>query len=197
MKSWIEFYDYYLADLPGCTYYAAGNALRQAAQEFCQRTKALRMTVDPLTLTTDSIYDFDFTTNEVLVQVLWAKIDDQDLRILAPGEDSEGTRSIRAIDSSQFELFPDPTAGQILTMECAIKPSNTSDSIDDFLYDQYAEKIAYGAKARLMMQADKPYTNLQLAPVNGALFDAAIASATLRVARSYSNLPLRTRANFL
>lgn len=197
MTPFIDFYDYYLADINGCTYYAAENELRKAAQEFCQRTKASVVRMSPILLFAGiDTYEFDVEKQHVLVRLEEAKLDGKQLDILLRDSLSTGG-SIRPLSDTSFQLTPFPSDGQRLEIRAIVKPSNKATGLDDELYAQYAEAISYGAKARLYLQPDKPYTNPNLAMTHKAMFDEAIGIASQRVAKSYSRAPLRTAGHYL
>lgn len=197
MKTLADFHDYYLADITGCTYFAAENELRKAAQEFCEKTKVAVVNMEPVLLFTGvDTYQFDVTKQQVFLQLEQARIDTgEPLKILLRDQPEE-QRSIQPINDREFKLIPSPSTGQKLYLRASTKPSNTATQLDDDLYDQYAEAIASGAKARLMMQLDKPYTNVQMAMVHRTEFDYQIGRAQIRVAKSFSNAPLRTTSSF-
>lgn len=197
MKTWADFYTFYLADLPGCTSFAAANELRRAAQEFCGRTRVWRVDLDPtITNAKEDTYEFELEDDWLLCKVLAAKLDDADLNILTPSDDLRGATGILPLDQTQFTLFPQPGAKQRVYITAALKPSNEADGVEDYVFDHYAEKIAYGAKARLMMRPNKPYSDPAMAERFEEKFEQAIADATWNAAKAYSQAPLRTRAKF-
>lgn len=199
MKSWIDFYDYYLSNLPGCTFFAAQNALRMAAQEFCDRSKVWRVTMDPVvTVANTSIYDFDITADQEIVKLLSAKLGGQNIAPLAPDQaEMAGTHGILVLNPREFMLLPDPPAGLSLVMKVAFKPSNKSSGVEDWIYTSFAEQIAAGAKARLMAEANKQYSDPKGSADNQMIFDAGIGSAVIKAAKAYSSAPLRTQASFM
>jgi hypothetical protein len=48
-------------------------------------------------------------------------------------------------------------------MRVALKPTRTSTSIEDFIFEDYAETVYAGARFRLLVVPAKPYTNPELA----------------------------------
>ena len=200
MKLWASFYSYYLQDLPGCTSFAAVNELRRAAQEFCERTKVFRVDLDPTTTNaSEDTYEFEIDEEQMLVKVMSAKLDTQDLKLLLPGDEitMSGTAAMLVLDQTQFTLMTQPAARQKVYVKAVMKPSNSSTGVEDFIFDQYAEAIAHGAKSRLMNKAGKTYTNPALAQQEKQEFEAAISKTLMRAAKAYSSAPLRTRASFI
>lgn len=197
MKLWDDFYTYYLADVTGCTYFAAVNELRRAAQELCERAKVWRVELDPVrTMAGQSVYDFELTGDQELVKVMEARLNDIELDIIIPGKKPRGFLALQPLNSREFKLFPEPITGLRVDMTAILKPSDTSEGIEDHLYAQYAEKIAYGAKARLFAQPGKPYTNPALAAAFEQKFADAVADANWRAEKAYSNAPQRVKAQF-
>lgn len=198
MKTWADFYDDYLSDLPGLTLFAAANQLRLAAQEFCQKTKCLVQTQDPvITTATDTVYDFNLPRNVSLVQLISATVDGQTVHNLNTDNPGMMRNCIRAVNTKQFELIPAQAAGIPVITTCSVKPSKVATGVDDWLWEQYAEQISLGARARLMTLKDKPYTDAQLGIVNGTRFEEAIGQAKIDAARAHSKAPIRVKASFM
>lgn len=198
MKLWTDFYDNYLRDLRGCTSFAAANELRRATQEFCDRTKVWRVSLDATTTNAkEDTYDFEIEEEMLLVKVMSAKLDEQDLKILLPDDDIRTGGALLVLDHTQFLLTTQPAARQKVYIKAIMKPSELATGVEDYIYDQYAEKIAYGAKARLQSLADRPYSHPALAQENQERFETAIANVIMRTAKANSSAPLRTKANFM
>jgi hypothetical protein len=196
MKTWIDWYDFYLRDLPGLTSFAAANELRKAAQEFCRRTGVWRKTMDTMTLTATDIHDFELSSTEKVVKITSAKLNGQTLDPLTREQLDDQNRGITAISATQFQLYPEPASGDTLDLKVTLTPSNTALGVEDFIYDDYAEAIAYGAKARLMRRKDTDYYDPAEAEVNEARFERAISQAHFDAAKGKTRAPLRTRGSF-
>lgn len=197
MKSWMDFQDVHLSDLPGCTYFAAANALRQAAQEFCRRAQVWRVTLDPVTTVANtSVYDFDITSQFEIIKLNSAKLNGQRINILLE-EPMASEAGILLRSQREFELFPVPAAGLSLVLNCLLQPAESATGIEDYLYAAHARAIATGAKAMLMAMNGRPYSNPAEAVKKEAQFNEAIAAARLRSAKAYSSAPLRAQGSFL
>lgn len=199
MKTWMNFYDYYLRDLPGCSSFAAESELRKAAQEYCRKTQIWRVTFDPMFMVTGvDTYEFDITTSQEVHKLLSAKLDGQPITPMLPDSDGEfAVRGIKPLSGREFQMFPTPSDGQILVIKAVMYPSNTATGVEDFIYADHAEAIAQGAKARLKAISDKPYSDPAGAAVAEAKFNDAIGNAAFRSAQGFSRAPLRTRASFI
>jgi hypothetical protein len=198
MKLWPDFYDQYLGDVPGCTYFMAENELRQAAREFCERSQAWRARMEPITTVAGRrLYSFDYNSRYDVCKVIGASLDGQYIHIMLPGDEIQaGASGLLALNQRDFELYPTPAGGLTLQISAILKPSMTAQGLDDALYAEYAPAIAQGAKARLFIQANQQYTNPGAAAACRETFDQQVGRATIRAAKAYSRAPLRTRASF-
>lgn len=94
--------------------------------------------------------------------------------------------SINDDGSIKLFQFPKDTAFTTATGELSILldivciPDETITEIDDFFYARWGQAIESGAKALMMMQADKPWGNIQMASVHAKIFDAAINSSRIK-----------------
>lgn len=198
MKTWDAFDFAYLHEVQGCTYLTAANALRMAAQEFCERTKCWRATMGAVAMATGtSVYDFGLASDRALVKLLSAKLAGQDIALLLHDQLDGCTPGICALDGSQFAVQPVPLTGQSMVIKAVLKPSNAATGVEDDLFSQYAEAIAKGAKARLFAMANQPFSNPGAAIAARAEFEAAISTTIIRVAKAFSSAPLRTQASFM
>jgi hypothetical protein len=94
-------------------------------------------------------------------------------------------------DERSFTVWPvpDKVYRNGLTMRVALKPTRSSESVEDVIFEEYAEVIAAGALTRLMSSAGKPYNNIQMAAVYKMAFERGINNAKLRMNAGH------TRAN--
>lgn len=198
MKSWVDLYDYALADIPDCSHFMAANALRRAAQEFCARTKAWRVNLGAKRLVAGiSAYDFDVEPTQEVCELISATLDGQPIDPLTPEQSGSGARGVLLLSEREYSVEPTPAGSAILRMRVALRPSNTATGIEDFLFAAYAKDIGKGAKAELFGMTNQPFSNPGAAQAERGEFDAAIARTALRVAKGFSGAPLRTRPSFL
>lgn len=198
MKRWDEFYTVYLYDVQGATYFAAANELRRAAQEFCDRAKVWRTDLDPVLTTAGNVlYDFDISGDQEVVKLLAATLDGRDIPVLRAADRLPGFAAVKALNAREFILSIQPVNDQKIVTTVILKPSHAAAGIDDHLYAQYAEQISWGARSRLYMAPDKPYTNPDLALMFEKRFRDAIADANWRAEQAYSAEPVRTQPQFL
>lgn len=204
MKKWADFYDYLLPDVPGCPLAMADLQLRQAAREFCETTLAWVEWLDDVTTVADVLeYDFDLTPLQEVIQLQRATIDDKNLPVASERDippdwrvSASMDRCVFTLDKKAFYVVPAQSAGLLVATQCALKPSQTAAGVEDFIHEQYAEVIASGAKARLMLSPKKPYTDGTLAAYHRGVFDSKCSEIAWQVAKSHGNAPRRTRSHY-
>lgn len=189
MKAFDQFYPYILVDVIGCPNPVVDNALRIAAREFCQTTKAIREWSDPVIAAGgETLLYFDLPNGQELVKVIKANVNDDidgyevisykdlpnDWQAATP--ESIGNK-VAQLDQETYRVFPTPVAGDVITLQIATKPTATATTVHDDLVDRFADAIAAGTKARLMTSAGMAWSNPALAGVFRNQFDAAMRSA--------------------
>lgn len=196
MRTWLDLFDLYLTDVTGCTIKAACDALREAAQIFCERTKVWRSDLDPvLTRPDQQFYEFDTSDEVQVIKVFAVKLAGADVPLYL--EAKAGQQCIQAISPVQFALYPPAKVkGLKLEFNVALMPTNTASGIEDWVADRYARQLVLGAKSILYGAADKPYSNQGAAIDMRGQFDAAIADVKGEVAAAFSTAPVRVQAQF-
>jgi len=188
MKALSQFYPFVEPEVMGCPYPVIDHQLRLAMREFCDETRVWKEWLDPVTLDgTTSRFDYDLTQSQELVRVLRASIDGEELDIVDGGstpadwnEDvpSDITRdTLVHFDTAEYLILPKPTAGGVLLVQMAFRPSLAATQVGDILYTRYAEKVAEGCKARLMAMLGQPWANAAQSDYHARRFARAIADA--------------------
>jgi hypothetical protein len=214
MATLTSFYPYVLPDVPGCPEISVDLALRSSLIEFCEKSLILQRDHDPLTVVAGVVdYDFEPPTGNLVVKIMKAWYKTKELQPVAPDEidkselynrtfegastDGAEPKYILQKDERTFSLFPIPkdNAANALTMRVAYKPTRTTTTVDDVLFEDYAEVIAHGAKARLFMSPGKTYTNPQLAVAAMDQFGRGVNTARQRAVRGHvrSDLSVQMR----
>jgi hypothetical protein len=90
-------------------------------------------------------------------------------------------------DLRTYSLYPIPkeTARLALTMRVALKPTRSATTIDDFIFEEYAETIGHGAIARLALSQGKPYSDLKLAAARNGMYLTGVNVARDRAQKGY------------
>lgn len=188
-----------------CPQPVALNAIRNACIEFCEQSQWLVYEHDPVTYTANvGNYEFDPPTDTTVTRLLeaWGL----DIRLIPKSQEEltlmfgtawrEATGSPRYYTQlSQDEIIlvpkPDVRAANALKMIVVLKPLRSSSAVDPLLYENYAETIAFGARARLYDTPGQPYSDPKQAVKFRAWFESAIGNAKIERNRGL------TRANIV
>ena len=192
----------YVPDVPE---FVAENAIKQACIEFCERTRFWQTDLDPqLTLGKTATYSIDTPTGTKFVDVVEAWYNDV---LLIPKSAEELTRIYRYTDwrtvqsdpqyltrivPDELILVPMPmSSGGELKVRAALAPTRESTQVDDQLYEQFLEYIAYGARARLYNSPKQPYFDKPSALEFEKKFRSAISEVRTRVNKGLSRASVK------
>lgn len=209
-KTYEDFFDEVLPYLPGCTPALAKVAIRNAVIDFCEGSLILQRDHDPVSALEGIIdYEFDPPTGYLVTKVMRAWYKGNELTAKAPDElpspnlyntaypnavvTKQDPSIITQKDERTFTIYPHPqeTATSAITMRVALKPTRASTSIEDVIFEDYAEIIGHGAKYRLMSAPSKPFTSPDGASSSKILFDEGVNTARQRAVRGYVRSDLR------
>lgn len=208
MTLWSAWFPDIAPHVPGCPTAIIIHELRRSAQEFFRRTQAWRevqffpvaaLQSDVSILPDDKTLDlvrirtvyFDKkrlvpTTYETLSQLFT----DQFLSHTAtyPGE-------YYALEPGVLNLYPTPINAAVdgLTVMMAVTPGESSTGLPDSIALKYRDTVIAGAKARLMVYPNKPWTNMDMAGVYSQKFATEADKFTADAARSFSNARIPAR----
>lgn len=202
MKTWDQFLRDVLPDVTGCPEPVAEHAIMRAAQEFCMGSRAWRVWLDPVT-TRENVteYDIELEPSTILARLENATLDGRIIDVLAQEDlrpdwktNSNGLSTcVFTQDGQTVTLLPAQTAGMSLLIEASLQPTDDAQGVPDFIHQQYAEIIAMGAKARLMRQANKPYTDFAQSLSLRSDFEGLTNSAGIRRMRGMTSTRSRPR----
>lgn len=214
MTQYEAFFPYVLPEVPGVAEPVALLAIRNACIEFCEKSLILTRDHDPVTIEPGVVdYDLSPPSGYLVVKVQKAWVENNQIDPVAPDFVRDAAVYNRLFASYQsapstptaylqkeerlISLWPvaDKQYPNGLTMRVALKPTRSSEKIDDVIFEEYAEAIASGALTRLMSSAGKPYTNLEMAVVHQAKFQQGINVARQRAGHGHvrSNLSVKLR----
>lgn len=204
MKSHNDFLDYVMPQVPGATVNMALHEIKSTIIDFCEKSLILQETLDPIAVIANtSDYDLEPPKNRLVVKILrgWYKnrllnhestdnIDDATLynKVINDVEVRKGDPFvIMQKDPRTFTLYPEPhdTVANAVTLRVALKPTRSVDTIDDFIFEDYADTIGHGVISRMALSLDKPYYNTQLAVARDALYRAGLNVARDRALKSF------------
>lgn len=204
-------YDAFLPEVlpyvPECPEIVALNAVRNACIEFCEKSLYWLYTHDPIT-TLDNVasYDLSLPANTTTVAILdsWyintplmPKGEDELNRIYPLNWPSlYGTpKYLTQKTPNTVVLVPYPLIGvsQAFTLMVALKPTRASSGIDDSIYENWAEGIGYGARARIHSLPQQSFTDPMAALKYDAMFHTAVGKATVARNRGLARATQRVR----
>lgn len=193
-------------DVPGCPDPLITNALRRSAEEFYARSLIKRVELDAVTtVSATAEYALTLPTGYVLAKALHVWLDDLEITPIGM-DDRDGICStwrdetdepdyFYLPDPEHIGLFKTPDGAYTVVVEAALQPSYTATDIDDWVYQQFREGLAHGAKARLMEQPGKSWSS-EAAVYHNDMFEQAIDKAMDKANRGFARSPKRTRAVF-
>lgn len=211
MTSYDDFLPYVLPDVPGCPEIAAVLAVRNTAIDFCEKSLVVQADLDPVSLVSNQAdYDLEPPTNRLVTKVMKLFYKNSELSPIVadfvpsvtfynPGSiDADSPSEPRCWsqkDTTSFTLWPTPKTSQsgAITIRAALKPTRASSSCDTVLFEDYVEYIAAGAKARLMLQPNKAYTNPGLVVTQNQLYMQGVNMARQRASRGHTRANLRVK----
>lgn len=157
--------------VPDVAEMVARNAIRNAAIEFCERTRYWQDDADAIIVyPKTNTYEMDVTSGRKFVDVMFAYYNQ---RLLIPKAPEELTRLYRWSDwrtlkgepcyitrlsAKEIIVVPTPDkAGDKLNIRAAYAPTRDSNAVGIDVYENYLELIGYGARARLYNTPGQPY----------------------------------------
>jgi hypothetical protein len=174
----------------GCPDPLISQSLLMACAEFLRASMGWTVTLSPIALV-DGQRDYQvpvpLDANLVAVRDVWVGARRLDaapmatLRAYLIEESSEPTFYNMAADRGTLSVYPMPNGvtSQTLVLRVAYTPMPSASELPDFVWQNYLDVVASGAKARLMMMPGVPWTNPQLGAYYRQIFDAAVVDARI------------------
>lgn len=203
--NWTNYLPEVLPEVEGCPKIQAINAIRNAAIEFCEKSRVweYNFTSKVALVAAQASYVLVPPTGSEIVAVTYlgflpvgatksrrvdGPIGEPEMDEKRPAwreENSTGTTNTVDLFTqlkNTIRLVPIPVVNQsdALVVSAALKPTRASTYGDDRLYDEWLEFIAHGAKQRLMMVPKKPWSNPELAEWHRTMFRRGINRALAR-----------------
>lgn len=165
--------------------------IRAATIEFCERSKAYILDMDPFNTTAGVYeYDFDIPVATEVHQVLYMTHDGNDMDPISPRSlelnypdwrNRTGSPHVYLQKStSLFWIVPVSSGSKEVIVSVALKPTRTSTNIDSTVSNQYRDAIIYGALYRLLRMPSREWTDIGAAREYLAQFNNEIVQAELR-----------------
>ena len=212
MKTLESFLPEILPDVPGCPSDMAIRALRNTIIEFCEKSFIHQVTLDPVTaLEGVTDYDLEPPKGYRIQKIMKMWYLGKEMDPLAPDDiglpDAYRTNiagyiaskgppagyTQKDVDTFSILPIPDQKYSNAITMRVALVPLRDATEVEDFLFELWGESIGFGAKARLMLNPGKPYSNAESATYNQARFVSGLNDARQRALRGNVRSDLRVQ----
>lgn len=199
---WTFFLPEIAIDVAGCPQIVMINAVQNAVAEFLRESKILKATLPAINLVANTgTYALTTPAGFTLVGCSEVRANgdrlDPTSKLKSPNWATETGTPVAYIQEQPYSIdlvkIPDTDATGGLVVETFVSIDKaTATGLEQWLFEQYLEPIAAGAKARLMLQAGRPWSNAELGAFHRSTFDTAIADAALARAQGQNGVPLRT-----
>ena len=161
-----------LPSVLGCPIPIAIQALLDSAIEFCEETAIVRVTTDPQLTAGVAVYEVEVPIGQkvAITQRAWygkrellpalsSTVSNVDAYAFVAADPNQIPHSFLESAPGEITLFPAPgaLATDLLTFRAATKPSRSATSVDNILFEDWAEAIVAGALKRLHAHPDTPY----------------------------------------
>lgn len=179
--------------------------VRQAAIEFCERTRLWRFE-DSFAVTADDYegiaapYGAEIHEIEA-VFFNGQAIDPQSTSWLDVHMQGWRTGELSGLPKYFTQTEPDtirlaPHQAGTLGLHVWLKPAQDTDELPDWMADQYREVIAHGALGRILLMPNQSFTNAELGAVFAGSFQAKLDGLSNKGFTGQQRAPKRTRATF-
>lgn len=203
------------AFLPNIRMYAPGIAdptayfaIRQAAIEFCERTRAWRYD-DAFNVTAQECEGLLAPANSVVHDIEGVWFDGTKLLPKSPGTldklvpnwragvttSTSKPKYVTQTELNTITIVPFQAGSVKLTL--FLKPAQDADELPDFLADQHRETIAWGALGRILLIPNQSFTNPEMGAAFGQAFQQKLDGKSTMGVVGQQRAPIRTRASFL
>lgn len=195
----------------------AEGMLRQAAIEFCEKTRCWRHIVTmPLAASNRTIVAPNLTTIHEFEEARWNGIEltpvaftDADVNEMTGKTAIGSPQFITQIQPGQVSVYPfqtgtlrvsmflKPRHGQAYGVDATDPLADAYNVVPEFMLSQHGETIAYGALARLLAIPNEPFTNPELAMTFAAIFQQKSGAHMGRNMRGQQRAPIRTKPQWM
>lgn len=191
------FTPYIAPEVPGCPEPLIDDAVRRAAIEFCDKSRALRERVAVNTVASQDYVTLAPTGGDV-AHLYKLMVGDETLDPTTRTDFDEDGDTGQPLEyyvepPNTLRLYPVPDAIYALVAHVAVKPDRDATTLDDVLYNNWRDEIAAGAKARLMLMSKQPWYNPDDAAVAQGIFQSAIDRAAHKRATGNVGAPIRSK----
>ncbi len=192
--NWEAWEPFILPWVHGCPGSTVAHHVRQAAIRFCAETNAYREQMDAVLADGVSSRLALPIDDQVEVSKLYSVTVDGCDRPVYPMQSAismlQRDRCVELSytpDRRELIVSPVPADGQKIVVVAALKPAQTAFGVEDAIFDQYAQDIANGALATLLLIPRQEWTNQASGAVYQGLFDRCVDGLKSAAARGFSS----------
>jgi hypothetical protein len=181
---------------PGAPDILIEHYVRQSAIQFCNRTKIVKEALDAEEIGAEGLYDLP--SNTVAVELVYVDgepigpVSEDQLRVDSGNWKTRTGKPTHYVSSlTQLRLYPLPDETVQVEVTVASRPSMTSASLADVLYNEWFEAIVSGAIMSITTLPGQAYSNPDVAKYHRALFEDHVVSAQAKALKQTGYAPLR------
>lgn len=192
-----DFFPYVRSSFPEVPDALMRQAVRDAAIEFCERTRVIERRATLNVTAGQREQAFDLSEGEPF-DLRHLRRDGSDLIAATRGEvndlgDADGTPTHFYLEGSgSVVLWPTPTAAEALDAVATFRPSLDDTDVPDALLRDWREAIAGGAKMRLGRDY-APFRSEDAAQIGAMQFDRGVSRAIHLLGHGRTGQPVRAR----
>lgn len=191
MKAWTAFYPDALPELPEVPLPVLDHHLRNACIEFFTKSKAYVVDLSAIdTVASQMAYALALPQDTAIVEIRTVKLSGNPLTLkghsflsqkFGDWEAEIGTPEYytqQSLDEVMLVPAPDTSGTGALKVKAALKPSASAPGVADWIFERWRVAMAAGAKAALMAEANKPWSNPERVALYQGVFDSALDDAS-------------------
>lgn len=187
-------------ELPGCPELLIINALRDTARDFCRASRIWQEWLDADTVIAN-VPDMELELSDQFEKVAITRaefngypidvIPESIIDRVSNWKAATGTQVNAVIElaGKNYRVYPNlsENAPAALAFRVALMPSKIADEVGDIVFNEYAEVIGAGAKAKLQMMPNKEWSAPQHAAINNTEYKRGRQRARNKAYKQYSN----------
>lgn len=196
------------AHIPEVPSFIVQRDLIRATREFCERTRAWRVSVSMVTIASSSTISLTsyLPSNTELVDIISMKNSaggapvvprtivwlDENLSQWRTNNTSTTASYYVRESNTTIRLIPTPASVATYNVRMAVKPLLTATTIDDILVNKFRETFISGALSFLFMIPRKPWTDMNAASIHAARFESGMTEAKAEATDEFQTGIVRT-----
>lgn len=206
MKDFEDILPHILQYAPGCAAPTAEYGIRQAAIDFCERTRLWRYE-DDFDIAGDEAECISTPYGSVLHEIELVQFDGQDLCPTTTAwldANCRGWRAGELTGQPSYLVQTAPNTLRVVPWQAGhvnlflwLKPSDDATELPDFMVDSYRKVLAHGALAYILAMPNQPFTNPSMANNFGALFQGKLDTLMRASSRGQQRGRTRVRGQFM